>query len=67
MQEENARPNQAEPSKPYIADKSESGAQRPSQSKADEESARNVESWIDGFVKPDGTRIQLFVPRAVAA
>ena len=67
MQEESARPNQAEPSKSDTADKSEAGAQGSAQSGADDDSARNVESWSDGFVKPDGTRIQLFVPRAAAA
>ena len=67
MAERNARPNQAEPSKPDLVDKSESAAQGSSQSEINSETAGDVKTWSDGFVKPDGTRVQLFVPRAAAA
>jgi len=67
MQERNARPDQHEPSTRSIADLDESPAEMSSQSEVDAEFPRNVETWSDGFVKPDGTHIQLFFPRATAA
>ena len=67
MQERNARPYQVGTSTSNTVEKPESEGERPSQSEVVAESAQNVERWSDGFVKPDGTRIQLFVPRAAAA
>ena len=68
MQERNARPDQHEPSTPNTEDRDESPAETASPgSEVDADSARNVEIWSDGFVKPDGTHIELFFPRATAA
>jgi hypothetical protein len=67
MQERNARPYQSEPSREDAANESESAGEGSSQSDFSPESPQGVEPWIDGFVKPDGTRIQLFVPRSSAA
>ena len=68
MQERNARPDEYQPPTPNIPDSDESPAEMAfMESEVNAESARNVETWSDGFVKPDGTHIQLFFPRATAA
>ena len=67
MEERIARLYEQELARPDISDPDESPAETASQSEVNPESEPNVETWSDGFVKPDGTHVQLFIPRATAA
>ena len=67
MEERIARPYEQEPVTADISERDESPVETASQSELNPESAPNLETWSDGFVKPDGTHVQLFIPRARAA
>ena len=62
MQNRSARSYKPNPPRASIAEKLESSFKKRSQSEVNLAPRPNVKNWSGGFVKPDGTRIGLFVP-----
>jgi len=62
MQDRNARSYKPKPSRIGINHKMEPSSSNSSRPDVSIELVRSVKKWASGFVKPDGTRIRLFVP-----
>ncbi|HEV8488046.1 MAG TPA: hypothetical protein VGV87_31285 [Blastocatellia bacterium] len=62
MQDRNARSYKPKPSRISITDKVEPSSSMSSRPDVSIELVRSVKKWSSGFVRPDGTRIRLFVP-----
>lgn len=68
MQDRNARTHKREPYRPGTANKFPSSLKASSSSpEVSPDSMQRVKKWSAGFVKPDGTRIRLFVPPGTEA